>query len=186
MAWFSHFLLCPSFHPALAPSSLNLLSHIVFQSTLKPLEHQSVKTKALLPFFPFFFKTLARAAGIGSTWHALAHVSPCWQMTGADSVAAKSLRTAKETSNDRSLLLCTYFTPHSSLFTLLLPSLFYLPLCLSPSLCFFLFPLTVFISCLESGNLMKRKVKHLAGIRKHPCDNVVCVSCVCAFPQGNS
>lgn len=105
-------------------------------------------------------------------------------MTGADSVAAKSLRTAKETSNDRSLLLCTYFTPHSSLLYFV-TAIVVLPPSLSLSISLFLpLPLTVFISCLESGNLMKRKVKHLAGIRKHPCDNVVCISCVCALPQG--
>lgn len=144
------------------------------------------KPRLYFIFFLFFSKKLARAAGIGSTWHALAHVSPYWQMTGADSVAAKSLRTAKETSNDRSLLLCTYFTPHSSLFYFV-TAIIVLPPSLSLSISLFLpLPLTVFISCLESGNLMKRKVKHLAGIRKHPCDNVVCISCVCALPQGNS
>ncbi len=30
---------------------------------------------------------------------------------------------------------------------------------------------------------MKRKVKHLAGIRKHPCDNYVCVFLVLECPQ---
>lgn len=60
-------------------------------------------------------------------------------MTGADSVAAKSLRTAKETSNDRSLLLCTYFTPHSSLFYFVTAIVVLPPSRLSPSLCFFLF-----------------------------------------------
>lgn len=53
------------------------------------------------------------------------------------------------------------------------PLCFTLLLSLSASLCRYL--LAVFISCSESVNLMKRKVKHLAGIKKHPRDGDVWV-----------
>lgn len=84
----------PSFLLCLLPSSISLPSQIEFQSTLKPLEDQSVKTKPyFFPFFFFFFfyfKRLAGPAGTGSSWHALAHVGPHWQESGTDSMAAKS------------------------------------------------------------------------------------------------
>lgn len=43
----------------------------------------------------------------------------------------------------------------------------------SPSLC--LFPPAVFISNTQIVKLMGRRVKCLAGNRKHPCDNCVCL-----------
>ncbi len=83
-------------------------------------------------------------------------------------------------SNFKWLLSPSLLLFHSPLLSRLLPNRLCLFLLhsLSCSLSVCLFLPAIFISHSESVNLMKRKVKHLAGIRKHPCDNYVRVSCV--------
>lgn len=182
VAWFPHILLCPPFSPVLVLSSISLPSQIIFLSNLKTLEHQSVKTKAYFSSFFFFQKT-----GQGSRhWLKLAYTGTCWPTLAREWYRLNGCQVIEDCQNNfkwplsPSLLLF-----HSPLLSFLLSYCHCLfafhSLSFSSSLCLFL--LAVFISCSESVNLMKRKVKHLAGIRKHPCDNYVCVSCVWASTE---
>lgn len=166
----------PSFLLRLLPFSITLPSQIKFQSTLKPPEHQSVKTK---PYFFFFFFFFQKTGWGGRHWLKLACTGTCWPTLAREwhrlngcQVIEDCQRNFKWPLSPSLLLFC------SPLLSILLSNCHCLLLSLSLSLMLFISPLAVFISCSESVNLMKRKVKHLAGIRKHPCDNYVRVSCV--------
>lgn len=170
VAWFSYILLCPRFSSVLVLSSISPPSQIIFQNTLKPFEHQRVQSKAYFSFL--FFKDCPgqqALAQVGMHWHMLAHI-------GKRVVPTQWLPSHRGLPKKLQMTVLSFSAP-----ILLSPPLYFtllLPLSFSSSLCLVFFPLAVFISCSEAVNLMKRKVKHLAGIRKHPCDNYVCVSCV--------
>lgn len=138
--------------------SISPPSQIEFQRTLKPLEHQSVETKAYVLFL-FFSQSLPMSVGVGSgwqAWHMLAHIGK--RVTLIERLP--SYRGLPGTSNDRSLLLCSHFTPNSLLFDCATGTFVF-----TPHLILFCFSVYVpiFISCLESD----KKVKHLVSVRKH-------------------
>lgn len=98
-AWFSHILDWPPSFSVSAFSFISQLSQIAFQSTLKPLEHQSMKTKAYVSSF-------SKKHVQGSRCRLnLTYPGTCLLQLARERYGD----TAKKTSRDCSLLCCTYF-----------------------------------------------------------------------------
>lgn len=155
------------FSSVLVLSSISLASQIVFQSTLKPLNIKVSKPRPT--FFSKDWPGQQALAQLGMHWHMLAH-------TGKRVVPSQWLPSHRGLPRQLQMTALSFSAPVS-----LSSTLFHSPtaiVCSSSTLSFCLFLPAVFISCTDSVNLMKRKVKHLAGIRKHPCDNYYSVSCV--------
>lgn len=159
----------PSSLSVLLFSSISPPSQIAFQSPL------NIKVSKPRPtFFSKDWPGQQAPAQVGTQWHMLAHI-------GKSVVLTKWLPSHRGLPKQLQMTALSFSGPISLspplCLTLLLPLSVSLPLSLF-SLSLSLSLPAVFISCTESVNLMKRKVKHLAGIRKHPCDNYVRDSCV--------
>lgn len=135
-------------------------------STPNHLEHQSLTPSPI--FHLHFF--LSKGWRGQRTW---AGVGRCWRTGWTGATSNGPLSPSRLLSK---LLLfpsrCNVSTFSPFAFISLSP--FYLRACLSARL--------------ESVNLMKSKVKHWAGIRRHPRDNHVCFGClcVCVFARGST
>lgn len=161
----------PSSGLVLSSISIHTVSRSLFTAPYKPLG-----IKVPNPRSPFF-KTLARTAGIGQCQPSLAHVGSYWQESGTDFIITNSEDCQRNFKWPLAPLLCSYFGLRLFILLSCCQCLFlflsvYLSLSFSPEWRF-----TLFIPCPESVNLMKRKVKHLASIKKHPSDNEVRVPC---------